>query len=257
MRETSRKKRTLTWLTGGFFGFAILLSVGLITFTIVFFFSRVDGPSMMTVLNAYHHTEGNTDAVIVNRHVRASRGDIIVVRFYNDGRPSNTAGWHQSENGFYRYYIKRLIAVGGDTLNLGRYWPQGANQWHYVLELNGEPLIEEYLDSFWGANLGRDSGFDRLWNMINNPTQRQLSPFSQFIRECPINPERFTIHIDEGYIFYIGDNRRQSHDSRTFGPQRANLIVGVAVDIVRNNQSLPMYFLDWVWHIVSFRWAWG
>ena len=81
-------------------------------------------------------------------------------------------------------YIKRVIAVGGDTVE-GR---EGQ-----VL-VNGEVIDEPYLP-----------------DDVRFATQ-------------PFNP----IHVPEGTIFVMGDNRNASDDSRSFGPIETDSVIGRA-----------------------------
>lgn len=254
--------RVTTFLGVGFFSVAVCVSIFLIVFTIVFFFSRVFGPSMMTILNEEFHNLPpnlrNTDSVIVNRHRTPQINDIIVVRHYADGVPSDTREWQQDARGWFQLYIKRLIATEGSSIYLRR--TGNSPNFIYYIEVDGRPFEEsDDLDKqHWGVN--RDSTrnyFANMWNWIQNRT----GPYSNFIEpRTHTRPDGTTFTRNEvvlppGYMFFMGDNRLESHDSRAFGPQHIDLLVGVVVDIARDRQSLP----GWLWgrfvFYITFRWV--
>lgn len=141
--------------------FLLLLAALYIIFHYVIGFSFVKGSSMEPALR-----EG--DIVLytrINPHYR--RGDIISVRI-----PSG------------EYYVKRIIAVEGDTIDLrdgGVY-------------INDMLLTEPYADS----ETSQDAG----------------------------GIVRYPYILQEGQIFVMGDNRRESMDSRYFGPVNIRQIRG-------------------------------
>ncbi len=100
------------------------------------------------------------------------RGDVIVFEYPND--PST-------------YYIKRIIGLPGETLNLN----------------NGKITI---------INKENPSGF-----VLNEPF---ISPdhYSTYIPA--------TTTLDSDHYFVMGDNRDQSSDSRAWGPLASHFIIG-------------------------------
>jgi len=290
VKEGTRGSRAGTVAVATFFTVSIFISLSVIAFSVIFFFSEVRGSSMMATLNRHYTVEqpANTDGVLVNRHRTPRRGDIIVVEFRCE------TGETFPEPGVYRaYFIKRLIAIGGDTVFFERIplaVPNPAGmRYRFEIQVNGIPINEPYLDTRWGQNL--IYGF--VWNKIHGlpHDERTVRDYNSFIRDthyehgvytrwrdengdfCMNSPEpvrvnsRFEIHVPPGYIFYMGDNRGgggsfadrrlRSWDSSYFGPMPASSLMGVVVDIVADNQSLPIYILDRIWHFASFRFLWG
>jgi signal peptidase I len=92
--------------------------------------------------------------------------------------------------------IKRVIAVGGDTLSIAK----------CNVIVNGKQIEESYLDEASGSSQ----------NLVD--------------RCRVVDLEEQTIPKDK--IFVMGDNRAESFDSRSFGPIEEDLIVGRAFAVV-------------------------
>jgi signal peptidase I len=106
------------------------------------------------------------------------RGDIIVFKSPTDGRD----------------FIKRCIAVAGDTVELRR----------KTLYVNGVPREESYIQ-----------------NLDTNVHSHSQGPRDN------MGP----IVVPEGHIFMLGDNRDNSHDSRFWGPLPTSSVRGKAMFI--------------------------
>jgi len=227
LKEGTRKSRTVTYLTTAFFTFTIIIGLSLISFTIVFFFSEVKGPSMMRAINA---TDGlNTDSVIVNRYKKPERGDIIVVKHYDNG-----------ESGSYALHIKRLIALGGESLHLqlldengNKIYPKTKvefkeNGVRYAFEVDGTIYdnVLYKLDPYIGKNM-RNGRYDLLyqyqqglmtekeflegeyilyWGLLK-PQFRTHDRNGVEFRQWNEERERYEFKLPKDYIFYMGDNR--------------------------------------------------
>ena len=228
LKEGTRKSRTVTYLTTAFFTLTIIIGLSLISFTIVFFFSEVKGPSMMRAINATDNPTGgciDTDSVIVNRYKKPARGDIIVVK-HSDGN----------------LHIKRLIALGGESIHMQlldkdgkKISPKTPTEFkqhgvRYAFEVNGIVYDNALykLDGVLGQNM-RNGRYDLLYQYqqglitkeayldgnkefipnwgILKPQFRTTDSKGVEFRQWDKERERYEFKLPAEYIFYMGDNR--------------------------------------------------
>jgi signal peptidase I len=166
------RKRMTDWCDTG----AVASVVVLLLVSYVFQLSVVDGDSMNPSLEDSEFTIVNK---LIYRLHKPERGDIIVFRAWN-------------EEG--RDYIKRVIAMPGETVTLKEGWVVVKG-----LKLN-EPYKLKPLDH----------------------------PFT-YPREL-WHPNKIT--VPPGHLFVLGDNRENSTDSRTEGPLPMKNILGKASFII-------------------------
>ncbi len=157
---------------------AIALVVAFLLKNYVLTLARVDGESMEPTLQ-------HADRLYVNRVAYTpQRGDVVIFE------PSTDIG---------RPYVKRVIAVAGDTI----YIDFATGEVFVNDELIDEPYIEEPTHL-----IGSYIGF--------------LMSSGMYSRENPIK-------IEEGYFWAMGDNRNHSKDSRELGPIPEKELMGHAV----------------------------
>lgn len=150
-------KKAFRWLINGIAIITILATLFII-FSI-FHIGHVPSRSMVPTLQV-------DDLLIVKMGAKPKRGDIIL--FYP----------HADDD---EQYVKRLIAVGGDTISIH----------NGQVILNGEPLDEPYLN----AGLA-----DVEWPEGEGPAT-EMADYT----------------IPAGYFWAMGDNRNNSLDSRYYG----------------------------------------
>ncbi|GAA4712980.1 signal peptidase I [Brevibacillus fulvus] len=168
-QTTSSRGRREAWEWIRALGIAIILAFLIRTFLFAPFV--VDGQSMETTLH-------NGEKLVVNKAIyllsQPQRGDIIV--------------FHAEPT---RDYIKRVIAVAGDTIEMK----------NDQLYLNGKQADEPYL-----AEKRKEA--------------KQ--------KGVPLTEDFGPITIPDGQIFVMGDNRLNSRDSRAIGPVDVDTVVGRA-----------------------------
>ncbi len=172
--ETNLKKELLDWALT----IIIAVVIAFVLKTFVMTLAKVDGQSMEPTLQ-------HADRMYVNKlFYKPERGDVVIVK---------------SEKTNDRFWIKRVIAVEGDTLYID--FERGD------VYVNGEMIDEPY---------------------IKEPTRRtgryidNLMSKGEFTIGNPIT-------IKEGEVFVMGDNRNNSADSRVIGPVAVEDIEGHAV----------------------------
>lgn len=143
------------------------------------------------------------------------KGDIVVFERDVFGAPPASEPWYDDAQNFVRDllglptgasedYIKRVVAVGGDTL---RYTGNPR-----LLVVNGEPVDEPFV------NHGQDQGSPSL---TKNDCERLNMEVTG--KSC---------RVPAGTVFVMGDNRGNSEDSRIIGPISVDKIVGKAFMIL-------------------------
>ena len=107
-----------------------------------------------------------------------------------------------------KFYIKRLIGLGGDTIEVRP---------PYVL-VNGEVLDER-------------PAFQRIYSMKDGYNGYVLPSVSEFYgtRQTYINTRQPTYKVPDHHLFVMGDNSRSSLDGRFWGSLPQKALVGRAV----------------------------
>lgn len=164
--------------------------------------ANVNGASM-------NYTLLDKEQVIIKPQEQYERGDIIA--FYgNLEDPLNKSLQDASGNIQETRYVKRVVAVGGDTV-------EGKKDGLYI---NGEKADEPYL-----AN--EQKAFPIEWNIQNLAKGEYWA-----------DDKNATV-VPEGEYFVLGDNREVSDDSRYFGFINPSSILGKVYQLKWNqNKSL-------------------
>ncbi len=163
-------------------GIAIAVVVLIITF--FFRFSNVDGESMTYTINE------NDTLLVSMAFYEPKKGDVIIFQApdYDLNKP----------------LVKRIIATEGDTLEIN------FDTWE--VKVNGVALDEDYVR--YHPYLPK--GEDKLY-VQNYPDWDMDTQSIGGIEEGSYDPvaKIFTATIPEGHVFAMGDNRNNSHDSRS------------------------------------------
>lgn len=180
-----------------FFAYCAPIAV-IIIFTKAIFIDRLTIPSQSMLPNflvgqsilidpaEFHFVNPYTNNVISERDVHADVGDVVVSLF------------PLSQD---IHYIKRVIAVAGDTISITRQY----------IELNGERyefVFSGEQEMFDGTQMQQYDRYivnvkDRVWNVV----MRSELPFL----------EAHNVTVPNNAVFLIGDNLTMSTDSRKMG----------------------------------------
>ncbi len=128
------------------------------------------------------------------------RGDIVAFRY-----PRNPSVM----------FVKRVIGVGGDVVRI-------VNKKVYV---NGQPLNEPYVQFQYSSIFPLRDNFPPPISQVETlPAAWGLDP--SWAREMPSFIKPDGLHVPQGYIFAMGDNRDNSLDSRFWGFVPLSNVVG-------------------------------
>ena len=117
-------------------------------------------------------------------------------------------GVKKNSKGGYDWLIKRAIAFGGETVEI-----KNGKVYVYKTGTPEKELKEDYLPA------GRQTWLDK-----NNKDQT------------------LKVEVPEGHIFYLGDNRDNSTDSRQYGTCKESQIVGVVSDFALSTRDVTKFF---------------
>lgn len=130
-------------------------------------------------------------SMMPNLHDRERLIVTKLIYFFQDPQPGDIIVFHATKE---RDYIKRVIGVGGDKVEMK----------NDQLLINGQPVEEPYLEEY--------------------KKQAVLEGF-------PLTADFGPVEVPKGELFVMGDNRRNSKDSRMIGTIPLESVVGRA-DVV-------------------------
>ena len=197
MKEKTLKSRIINTITAIILIFTAIY--GFISCTNIYFSMGYDiyevvGGSMKATFNAEstEKEDERNDMLILKLNVKEySRGDVISY-YHND-----------------EYIVKRIIALGGDRIKIA----YDSESDRYCFFLNGEVLQEDYIAEEYSSMEEEKILFDKLYK-YNHYNCRQY-----------FDEDGYLV-VPEGYVFYAGDNRINSLDCTTYGPQTTQNIIG-------------------------------
>ncbi len=189
----------------------------------------VSGESMQPTINSEFSEENQTqyDIVLVNKTQKISRGDIIII---------NASQYNLLSGG--DLIIKRVIAIEGDTINIG--WDDAQQKLIVSLKKAGSDETEILVENYIKKDINDPTKDDPEARGCSTTFENKDSTSSTgwWSSESYILNGDGSITIPEGYFFALGDNRGHSADSSELGPIPVNKIIGVVDTLVPNGSFL-------------------
>ena len=191
--------------------FAFLIAVLIKTFLVQAFY--IPSGSMLPTLHVGDRVLVEKVTYLFNKEPR--RGDVVVFARSVFGGKAPDVPWYDDAKNFVREllglptgreedYIKRVVAIGGDTI---RYAGHPRALW-----VNGHKVTQRFIRG------GRDA------------TSPVLTP--QSCKGLKMKRSGRGCLVPQGDVFVMGDNRGNSEDSRIIGPIDQDKIVGRAFVII-------------------------
>ncbi len=179
LKNTNNKRKSDVVIT-------VILSV-LCIFMLVIILLNIFVFTNVTVSgNSMENTLESGDVIYFNKYGKVDRGDVVVI-----------------DKGPY-WIIKRVIAVGGDTVKI--------KDGNVYINGDTEPLTEEYVKGINYSDIYTHSFEEKTWT------------------------------VGEDEIFYLGDNRSVSIDSRTNGTVRTENILGTVSGFAIKTKGIKTFF---------------
>ena len=214
--------------------FCAIISLFVLSISSIYYSAEVVGLSMAPSINSSSYFEqenAKNEIAYYTTYKQAKKGDIVIVDY-------------ESANIREVDAIKRLIAVGGDTICY----------YNGSILINGKQLTEKYIDDGYEkikdtkgkfyADQWKQTGYEISKQNFENFCQNVIdgiykkttfaknyqTTYDGYIQKSEVL-DTYVLTVPEGYVFFLGDNRGGSIDSSTFGPIEEKYLL-VKVDYI-------------------------
>ena len=210
----TKKQKYWINLSNVFLCLVIFVCLSIITFNFYLSPATIIGYSMQPTYNQdYDGSKLKCDTAYYSKFLKINRQDVVVVDLSK-----------VNNDDYEKYGIKRVIAFGGDTVEFRQ----------NKLYVNGVEKQESYLPDI---TLNRN-----MIVKIINGVQSKKGTWSKYEYDIEnFNLDYVKFVVDEDSIFYLGDNRVQSYDCSSYGPQPKENLLAKIVFVKPYNINLLQY----------------
>lgn len=229
----------------------------------------INGLSMQPTINPYPVVIENKnlqDGVYMKKNEPVSYGDIVII---------------DKRDELGKTIIKRLLGKGGDKISILKMNIDGQDQYRFLRIKSGTSIIEVVEENYiCGKCKGGELNYS-VWLQYKRTEPKEdlfgnyyeklfyeeyfqnslISDSNIFLRDFVYQGLEYTnvkfYELDQGKIFYMGDNRINSSDARQDGPEDESKILGKVVTIMHNSTSSKnsiFYYFHRIWGYFDVIW---
>lgn len=248
--EMGNKKKKLL-IQSTFFTFLLVFCLSYIVFSFTFNYYllpiKVVGISMQPTINSSSYYENNEDqthcdVVYYKKNSSYNNNDIVIVSNKKENYIESIGEFDKVD-----YFIKRVIATGGQTIKfklLRQEKTQSLNYLNYIYTVsvfdeynNDINLDQSYLDETEEMQFSFPINDNSKIVYLELISENVSNEYATLMEKLDSDGE-YSIKVPENKYFVMGDNRNNSTDSRYFGFVAYEDIEGSVRILVAYNQTL-------------------
>lgn len=229
------------------FAFYIFLIICSQIFYANYSYVTISGTSMQNTLNP-NPVASKQDGVYIKYTQDVDYGDIIIL----NSRITN----------YKTTIIKRALAFEGDFITIAKVPVEGVAGGEYRFmrkKLNSpvEVLYEDYIKGyqFWSANKSIYVPSEKIsYEETFYGNYKKLGYKEKTFPVDELDGKEVTFfEVPENHVFFMGDNRSDSTDARSWaGTHETSKIVGKVIDIIHDGTNYPGNHVWWINRMVGF-----